>query len=81
MKHWLISHQSKDISTISRTELRLSFSEYYIDLSTPETTKLLGSNEEKITQDKNSENAPLLENTEAALVLCNILNNQNVCVS
>ena len=37
--------------------------------------KLLGSNENKITNDKNSENVPHLEITEVALVHCNIVNN------
>ena len=39
--------------------------------------KLLGSNENKITKDKNGENVPRLETTEAevALVHCNISNN------
>ena len=37
--------------------------------------KLLGSTENKITLDKNSENIPLLEITEVVLVHCNIVNN------
>ena len=36
--------------------------------------KLLGSTENKITKDKNSENVPHLEITEAVLVHCNIVN-------
>ena len=42
---------------------------------TPETMKLLGSNESKITKDKNAENVLHLEITEVALVHCNIANN------
>ena len=42
---------------------------------TPETKKLLGSTEKKITKDKISENAPHLEITEVVLVHCNIVNN------
>ena len=30
----------------------------YLELLTPKTMKLLGSNESKITKDKNSENVP-----------------------
>ena len=37
--------------------------------------KLLGSNEGKITKDKNGENIPNLEITEVVLVHCNIVNN------
>ena len=37
--------------------------------------KLLGSTENKITKDKNGENVPHLEITEAVLVPCNIVNN------
>ena len=37
--------------------------------------KLLGSTENKITKDKNSENVLHLEITEVVLVHCNIVNN------
>ena len=37
--------------------------------------KLLGSTENKITKDKNSENVPHLEITEVVLIQCNIFNN------
>ena len=37
--------------------------------------KLLGSTKSKITKDKNSENISYLENTEVALVHCNVVNN------
>ena len=37
--------------------------------------KLLGSTENKITKNKNGENVPHLEITEAVLVHCNIANN------
>ena len=39
--------------------------------------KLLGSTENKITKDKNSENVPRLEITEGILVYCDIVNNDN----
>ena len=42
---------------------------------TSDTMKLLGSTENKITKNKNGENVPKLEITEAVLVHCNILNN------
>ena len=34
---------------------------YYLELLTPETTKLLGSTKSKITKDENGENVPHLE--------------------
>ena len=37
--------------------------------------KLLGSTENKITEDKNGENVPHLEITEVVLVHCTIVNN------
>ena len=37
--------------------------------------KLLGSTENKITKDKNSENVPHLEITEVVLFHCDIVNN------
>ena len=48
---------------------------YSLELLTPETMKLLGSTENKITKDKNGENVPHLEITEVVLVHCNIVNN------
>ena len=41
----------------------------------PETMKLLGSTENKITKDKNGENVPHLEITEVVLVHCDTVNN------
>ena len=63
---------------INRIENRITFKNkngYYLELSTPETMKLLGSTESKITKDKNSENVPHLEIVELALVHCNLVNN------
>ena len=37
--------------------------------------KLLRSNKSKITKDKNGENVPYLEITEAVLIQCNAVNN------
>ena len=48
---------------------------YSLEILTPETIKLLGSTENKITQDKNGENVPHLEITEVVLVHCNIVSN------
>ena len=48
---------------------------YSLEVSMPETMKLLGTTENKITKDKNDENVPHLEITEVVLVHCNIVNN------
>ena len=50
-------------------------SRYYLELLTPETMKLLGSTESKITKDKNGENVPHLEIVELVLVHFNLVNN------
>ena len=63
---------------INRIENRITFkikNGYYLELLTPETMKLLGSTESKITKDKNSENVPHLEIVELVLLLCNLVNN------
>ena len=44
---------------------------YYLELLTPETMKLLGSTESKISKDKNGENVPHLEITELVLMIIN----------
>ena len=48
---------------------------YNVELLTPETMRLLGSTEGKITKDKNGENVPDHEITEVLLVHCKIVNN------
>ena len=45
-----------------------------LELLTPETMKLLGRSENKITKAKNGENLPHLEITEVVLVHCSIVN-------
>ena len=63
---------------VNKIENRIGFKikrGYHLELLTPETMKLLGSNKSKKTKDKNGENMPNLEITELALVHCNIVNN------
>ena len=63
---------------INRIENRIAFkikNGYYLGLLTPETMKLLGSTESKITKDKNGENVPHLEIDKLVLVHCNLVNN------
>ena len=61
---------------VNKIKNRITFNKIKIGLFpallTPETIKLFGSNESKITQDKNGENVLNLEITE---VHCNIINN------
>ena len=57
---------------VNRIENRITFkikNGYYLELLTPETMKLLGSTEIKITKDKNG------EIVELVLVHCNLFNN------
>ena len=63
---------------LNRIENRITFkikNGYYLKLLTPETMKLLGSTESKITKNKNGENVPHLEVVELVLVHCNLVNN------
>ena len=63
---------------VNKIENRITFkikNGYYLELLTPETMKLLGSAENKITEDKNGENLPHLEGVELVLVHCNLVNN------
>ena len=72
-----INKQSLQIY-VNKTENKITLEiqkGYSLEILTPETMKLLGSTENKITKDKNGENVPKLEITEVVLALCNIANN------
>ena len=63
---------------INKIENRITFKikiGYYLEILMPETMKLLGSTESKITKDENGETLPHLEITEVVLIHCNIVNN------
>ena len=63
---------------VNKIENRITFkikNGYSLELLIPETMKLLGSTENKITEDKNGENVPYLEITEVVLVHSNTVNN------
>ena len=64
---------------VSKNENRITFkikNGYYFELLTPETMKLLGSTESKITGEKNGENVPHLEVVEVVVLIhCNIVDN------
>ena len=81
---YILKKQGEDIDKpsvqiyVNKIENRVTFkikNGYSLELLTPETMKLLGSTENKITKDKNGENVPHLEITEVVLVHCNIVNN------
>ena len=62
---------------VNKIENRVTFEikdGYYLELLTPETMKLLGSAESKITKEKNGENVPHLEIVELVLIHCNLVN-------
>ena len=62
---------------VNKIENRITFkikTGYYLELLTPEITKLLGSTKSKITKAKNGENVSRLEITEGVLIQCNIVN-------
>ena len=63
---------------VNKIENRVTFkikNGYSLEILIPETTKLLGSTENKIPSFKNRENVPHLKITEVLLVHCNIVNN------
>ena len=63
---------------VNKIENRITFKikdGYYLEPLTPETMKLLGSTESKITKDKNGENVPHSEIVELVLVHCSLVNN------
>ena len=62
---------------VNKIENRVTFkikNGYYLELLTPETMKLLGSTESKITKDKNGENVPRLGIVELVLLHCDLVN-------
>ena len=63
---------------VNKIDNRVTFkikTRYSLEILTPKTMELLGSNENKISKYKNGENASHLEITEVLLVHCNIVNN------
>ena len=81
---YILKKHSKNVDNpsiriyVNKIENRITFkikNGYYLELLTPETMKLLGSTESKITKDKNGENVPHLEIFELILVHCYLVNN------
>ena len=68
---------------VNKMENRITFkikNAYSIELLTPETMKLLGSTESKITKDEIGENVPHLEITEVILEIMIINKIQEFCI-
>ena len=77
-KHWKYIDKPSVQIYVNKTENSATVKTkngYRFEISTPETMKLVGSNESKKTKDKNGENAPRNEITEVVLVHCCIFNN------
>ena len=77
-KHETIAETSPILIYASNITNRIVFkikTGYKLELLSEETMKLLGSTSNSIDADKNSENVPRLENVEAVLVHCNLVNN------
>ena len=63
---------------VNKIENRITFTiktGYSLELLTPETMKVIGSNGNKLTKNKNDENVPHLEITEVVLIHFNIVSN------
>ena len=75
---YILKRLSENVDNLSiKIENRVIFkirNRYYLELLTPETMKLLGSTESKITKDKSGENFTHLETAELILILCNLVN-------
>ena len=78
----ILKQHAEDKSSVQRyvnkIENRVTFkikNGHSLELLAPETIKLLGSNGNKITKDKNDENLPHLEIIDIVLVHCDTVNN------
>ena len=77
-KHEIIGENVPILIYANTVNNRIVFkikSGYKLELLSKETMKLLGSTNDIIDSDKNSENVPRLENVEVVLVHCNLVNN------
>ena len=80
---YIKKHREKTVNPsiqtyINKAENRITFeikTGYYLEIWTPEATKLVGSTKNKITKNENGKNVSNLEITEVVLVYCNIVNN------
>ena len=76
-KHETVTDNLSLMIYANKIENRITFKikiGHFFELSTPEKRRLLESTKSKVNKDKNGENMPHLEITEAVLVHCNIVN-------
>ena len=76
-KHETVTYNPSITIYINKIENRITFKikiGNYLELSTPETMKLLGSTKSRITKDENGENMPHLDIAQVVLIHCNIVN-------
>ena len=77
-QHEIVTDNLSIMIYVNKIENWMKFkikTEYYLKLLTPETMKLCGSTNKKITKNENDENVPHLKITEVVLIHCNIVNN------
>ena len=77
-KHETIADVSPVLIYVNEINNRIVFkikSGYKLELLSKETMKLLGSSNDTIDGDKNSELVPKLESIDLVLVHCNLVNN------
>ena len=77
-KHETIGETASILIYANKISIRMVFkikTAYKLEFLSKETMKLLGSTKDTIDANKNSENVPRLENVEAVLVHCNLVNN------
>ena len=63
---------------IKKIETKITFKTetgYYLELTTPETMKLLENTKSKTRKNENGKNVPCLKITELVLIHCNVVNN------
>ena len=63
---------------INKIENKVTFkikTGFYLELLTPEITKLLGSTKTKIAKNENGQNKPRLKITEVVFIYCTVVNN------
>ena len=77
-KHEIVTRNNPSVRIyVIKIENKITFkikTGYYLKHLTPDTMKLLGSTETKITKNENGENVPYLEITEVVLIHCDIVN-------
>ena len=77
-KHETIADNPPVQIYVNKIKSRIAFkikTGYKLELSSPETMRLLGSSKKNIDQDKDGEIVPELEAIEVVLVHCNLVNN------